>query len=149
MKIIISFLLLCSFLIINSCQNQSDKTNRTNSSGEAKKTPDLVTETTDSTFILLQGKWQSIDDAGNFLVFENTLRKEMGEGMESYDAEPFELSDKCMNESDKDSEIPAEKNKYISCHESDLCWYILELNKTTLTLSYMGRGNTLAYRRVE
>ncbi len=149
MKIITLFLLLCGILIINACQNPIDKTNRTNSSGEAQKRPDIASETLESTFDLLQGKWQSLDDENNFLIFENKLRKEIGEGMESYDIEPFTLSDKCINESDKENEVPAEKSRFISCPESDLCWYIIELNKTTLTLSYMDRGNTLAYKRIE
>ena len=37
----------------------------------------------------------------------------------------------------------------MSCKESDLCWYIVYLNKDFLTLSYIGRGNTLEYKRVK
>jgi hypothetical protein len=149
MKIKVTILLLLSFFLLNACNNPANKTNRTSSSGEAQKTPDIASETMDSTFFLLQGKWQSLDDENNFLIFENKLRKEIGEGMESYDIEPFTLSDKCINESDKENEVHAEKSRYISCPESDLCWYIIELNKTTLTLSYMSRGNTLTYKRIE
>jgi len=69
--------------------------------------------------------------------------------MKTWDNEAFVLSNKCLNESDKDNGLGLEKDKYISCMESDLCWYIVSLNKDFLTLSYMGRGNTLKYKRVK
>ena len=98
---------------------------------------------------LIQGKWQSLDDKTNFLMFDKNEKKEIGAGMENWDVEPFELSDKCLNESDKDNGIELEKDKYISCKQSDMCWYIVAVNKDFLTLSYMGRGNTLKYKRVK
>lgn len=104
-----------------------------------------------STFELLQGKWQSTDDKTNFLVFEKNHRKEANivNGKGNWDDEVFVISDKCKNETDKNEEVDAEKDKYISCAKSDLCWYILKLDDTTLSLSYMGRGNTLTYKRVK
>lgn len=97
---------------------------------------------------LLQGKWQSTDDKTNFLIFEKNKRKEIAEGMETWDIEDFILSSSCQNSSDKEKGLPKEKDKYISVGKSDLCWYIVKVNSTTLWLSYMGRGNTLAYKRV-
>ena len=52
---------------------------------------------------LLQGKWQSMEDKTNFLVFDKNERKEIAEGMEAWDIELFELSDKCLNESDEEN----------------------------------------------
>lgn len=100
---------------------------------------------------LLQGKWQSIDDKTNFLIFENNHRKEANiiKGKGDWDDEEFVLSDKCINDSDKDIELDKEKDKYISCLESDLCWYIVSIDEKTLSLSYMGRGNTLTYKKVK
>jgi hypothetical protein len=98
---------------------------------------------------LLQGKWQSTDDKTNFLVFEKNHRKEIVEGMENWDDEIFELQDHCLNESDKANNYPVEKDRYISCSESDLCWYIISLDSETLSLSYMSRGNTLTYKKVK
>jgi len=98
---------------------------------------------------LLQGKWQSINDRTNFLVFEKNQRKEISEGMDTWDIETFVLSNKCSNESDKDNGTQPENNKYISCKESDMCWYIVNINKNFLTLSFVGRGNTLKYKRVK
>lgn len=102
-----------------------------------------------STSELLQGKWQSLDDKTNFLVFDKTQRKEIAKGMKDWDIEPYSLSNKCLNESDKVMNGEPEKDKYISCLKSDMCWYIISINKDFLTLSYTGRGNTLKYKRVK
>ncbi|MBK6947758.1 MAG: hypothetical protein IPH16_06540 [Haliscomenobacter sp.] len=98
---------------------------------------------------LLQGKWQHIDDESNFLVFEGNHRKETAAGTNQWDDEIFVLSDACANPSDKANGGEPEKNRYISCIESDLCWYIIEVDKENLSLSYMGRGNTLTYKRAK
>ena len=97
---------------------------------------------------LLQGKWQHTEDTTNFLVFEGNNRKEIAEGMTDWQDEAFILSNTCSNPSNKDSGIELENDKYISCPASDLCWYIVSIDKENLTLSYMGRGNTLTYKRV-
>jgi len=98
---------------------------------------------------LLQGKWQSLDDPKSFIIFENDHRKEMYEGdAGAMDDEVFVLSDQCGNESNKNMGVEKEKDKYISCKKSDMCWYIIQLNDNTLSLSYVGRGNTLTYRKV-
>jgi hypothetical protein len=97
---------------------------------------------------LLQGKWQSMDDKTVIIMFEKNERKESRDGMKTWDKEVFELSNKCLNESDKDNEIILETDKYISC-QSDLCWYIDSIDSNFLTLRYMGRGNTLKYKRIK
>ncbi len=97
---------------------------------------------------LLQGKWQHVDDKSNYLVFEGNHRKETAGGSDQWDDELFVLSDKCANDFNKNSETEPEKDRYISCLASDLCWYILDVDQETLSLSYMGRGNTLTYKRV-
>jgi hypothetical protein len=98
---------------------------------------------------MLQGKWQSMDDKTNVIMFDQNERKESSDGMKTWDKEEFILSDKCSNESDQNNGMKLEKDKYISCKESDLCWYIVLINKDLLTLSYMGRGNTLKYKSVK
>ncbi len=98
---------------------------------------------------MLQGKWQHFEDKTNYLVFEGNHREEIAEGMDKWDDKTFILSNKCANQSDKDNGIVPEKDRYISCIESDLCWYIVDVDKENLSLSYMGRGNTLTYKRVK
>jgi len=95
---------------------------------------------------LLQGKWQSVDDEQNFLVFENNMRKEIASGMKTWQVEPFEISDKCLN---GNPGAVAENDKYIVCPESNMCWYIVSVNEHSLVLSYTDRGNTLEYRRAK
>jgi hypothetical protein len=87
-----------------------------------------LTENNSVTNQLLQGKWQAVDDKKNFLVFDKNERKETGDGS-NWDSEKYVLSNKCVNESDKENGIEPEKDKYISCVESDLCWYIVSINK--------------------
>lgn len=98
---------------------------------------------------LLQGKWQHESDSSNFLVFEDNHRKEIASGIDEWDDEVFILSNKCINETDADNGIEPETAKYISCLDSDMCWYIVSLDLENLMLSYMGRGNTLSYKRVQ
>lgn len=135
-SIIVVIALFCFSLSIG--QNKIKKTTNSNQKENISSTNDL-----------LQGKWQSIDDKKNFIVFEKNQRKEISEGMDKWDIETFVLSNKCSNESDKDNGIQLEKNKYISCKESDMCWYIVNINKNFLTLSFVGRGNALKYKRVK
>ncbi len=96
---------------------------------------------------LLQGKWQAVDDKSNFLIFEKNHRKEKSAGSD-WDDMIFVLSSSCMNESNIDESIEKETDKYISSIEEDLCWYIIELSQTKLSLAYQGRGNTLVYKKV-
>jgi hypothetical protein len=105
--------------------------------------------TVTSTKELLKGNWQSLDDKMNFIVFSDNEKKESSDGMKTWDKETFVLSNKCLNESDKDNGIEIENEKYISAKESDMCWYIVAIDKDFLTINYMGRGNTLKYKRIK
>lgn len=98
---------------------------------------------------LLQGKWQHVEDKSNYLIFENGLRKEIADGSENWDEEKYVLSNSCLNISDKENNIKTEELLFISCLNSDMCWHILSLDENNLTLSYMGRGNSLNYLRVK
>lgn len=82
----------------------------------------VVNEINKTNYEMLQGKWQSEDDKTNFLVFEKNQRKEIAEGMDAWDEEEFVLSDHCENESGHSDNSDKEKDSYISCKESDLCW---------------------------
>src|ERR1035437_4630498 len=132
--------------VSNSPKNESNQITDSFKSKKIIATPKPKKEITQkSTFELLQGKWQSMDDKTNFLIFEKNHRREANivNGKGHWDDEVFIISDNCMNTTDKNEELDKEKDKYMSCLKSDLCWYIEELDSTTLSLSYMGRGNTL------
>jgi hypothetical protein len=148
---IITALIYC--LILSSCKNDSKlkKENKHLQKTEIKtiiKTEKKVVIDT-LNFELLQGKWQSDEDKTNFLVFDKNHRKEIAKGSDGWDDEEFILSDRCMNKGNSADNEPREKDNYISCKESDLCWYILSVSSKKLTLQYMGRGNTLIYTRVK
>ena len=157
-KITIIGALVFTSVCIISCNSGSS--NKSSSSADSlalsqkmadsiKAANNISTAGLKSNLELLQGKWQSTDDTSNYIVFDKDRRKEISEGMDNWEDEQFVISDKCLNDNDKANDVPAEKDKYISCAESDLCWYIVDLNATNLTLSYMGRGNTLSYKRVQ
>jgi len=99
---------------------------------------------------LLQGTWQSLEDEASFLVIEGDRMKNYYGGMDDeLDNEVFIISDTCMNESDSESDLPEEKDRYLSNPNLDMCWYIESVDATNLILIYTAKGNTLTYRRVE
>jgi hypothetical protein len=89
---------------------------------------------------LLQGKWQSLDDKTNFLVFTKNLRKEIAAGMDSWDIEKYSLS-KGPGNSIYINQVIDNKNVSI--------WGVESLDGKKLTLVYLSRGNYLRYRRVK
>ncbi len=145
--------LILSFLVfLSACNSNSTKIDDDQTKTEAIDSTLVLNEEQKQTVTnieLLQGKWQSTEDETNFLKFENNHRMEIAEGMDEWSDETITLSDKCSNESDKLKEIKAEKDLYITSESSDMCWYIIDLNEEILTLAYMGRGNTLSYKRVK
>ena len=147
-----SLILLMSIFLLASCNKENKPTDsaaQADSSKVSESSAPQSDASTETSANLLQGKWQSTDDKTNFLVFEGTLRKETAGGTDKWDEEPFVLSDHCENDLNLKDEIKPEKDRYISCKQSDLCWYILKVDKETLSLSYMGRGNTLNYQRAK
>ena len=131
-----------------SCSSNADKSKETDLNQEVATQKDTV-QVSSSTYDLLQGKWQHSEDKTNFLIFDKFIRKEMSAGMTEWDEETYAISDHCLNDADKESVAEPEKDLYISCAESDLCWYIALLDADNLELTYMGRGNTLKYMRVK
>lgn len=99
---------------------------------------------------LLQGVWQSVDDNTNFLMFDGNERKETAGAIKNWSSEAFTLSDRCVNDMDEDlSPFEPSEGRYLSCEESDLCWYIYYVDYEYLTLIFTARGNSLRYKRVE
>ncbi|MFY0607098.1 MAG: hypothetical protein JXR10_10300 [Cyclobacteriaceae bacterium] len=92
---------------------------------------------------LLIGKWRSTDDENNFVEFTSKLRIETNTGVE--DIEEYVLSNTCAN----GEGAASKEDDYISGLKSELCWYIIAVDEEHLSLSYVGRGNTLNYSRVK
>ena len=91
---------------------------------------------------LLIGKWQSTDDENNFVEFTKDARIETYGDYE--DTERYSISNSCKN----GGEIESNEDNYISGLTSELCWYIISVDDKNLSLSYVGRGNTLNYKRI-
>ncbi len=92
---------------------------------------------------LLLGTWQSTDDENYFVEFTSKLKIENNIGVE--DIEEYTLSNTCMNGEGTESK----EDHYISGQKSELCWYIISIDEENLSLSFVGRGNTLNYRRIK
>lgn len=133
-----TLLFLVSLLFVNCGNNPNTESRDVQSS-----------DTTGSLTEKLQGKWQHEEDSTNFLVFDGQIRREIAAGMDDWDQEPYRVSDHCENVSGLNAVEEKEKDRYITCPESDLCWYIISLDDAQLSLQFIGRGNTLNYRRVK
>ncbi len=92
---------------------------------------------------LLIGKWQSTDDENNFVEFTKDARIETYGDYE--DTERYSISNSCKN----GGEIESNEDNYISGLMSELCWYIISVDDKNLSLSFVGRGNTLNYKRIK
>ena len=92
---------------------------------------------------LLIGKWQSTDDENNFVEFTKDARIETYGDYE--DIERYSISNSCKN----GGEIESNEDNYISGLMSKLCWYIISVDDKNLSLSFVGRGNTLNYKRIK
>ncbi|MCH2226024.1 MAG: hypothetical protein MK066_14745 [Crocinitomicaceae bacterium] len=97
---------------------------------------------------LLLGKWQHIDDKTNYIVFEDEYRKEIAGSASTWNQTNYILSDRCIDEMDTNNILSQEDGRFISCRDSYMCWYIVDISFEQLELSYMGRGNSLKYNRV-
>jgi len=151
-KLTLAFLLLLSLFACNTNSTKTENEQALLENKDPKDTTLVLNEEQKkdiSNLELLQGKWQSTDDETSFLKFENDHKMEIAAGMTDWVDEVFVLSDKCTNESDKNNDLKPEKDRYITSPSLDMCWYIIDLEEEILTLAYMARGNTLAYKRVK
>ena len=92
---------------------------------------------------MLIGKWQSTDDENNFVEFTKDAKIETYGDYE--DTERYSISNSCKN----GGEIESNEDNYISGWMSELCWYIISVDDKNLSLSFVGRGNTLNYKRIK
>lgn len=105
---------------------------------ESDKEPDSKTSA-------LEGNWVSTDDP------KSELQVKGNEWIETYKGEKpettkFATGDSCLA-NDKAKTNP--KGKYITVFDKDdsRCFYIVSVNDSKLELSYVGRGNTLTYKK--
>lgn len=139
--------------IFASCVNKDNKGEAAQQNIEETAPPDSLTtkpveEVKERTNLeMLQGRWQHTQDTTNYIAFDQNIYREIVIGITDWSNEQFTLSNKCTNKSDKDSNLTSSSDKYISLTGSNRCFYIIKLDSNELSLSYVGRGNTLTYKK--
>lgn len=96
-------------------------------------------------FELIQGTWQSTDDPKSHIVFASAIKKDVYNG-KVLSQTSFLISDRCKNESNISGEVAPDA--FMTLPNEDQCFYILRLDDNLLQLNYVGRGNTLTYKRI-
>ena len=94
----------------------------------------------------LQGSWQNIDDPKSKMSFKGNLWIDTYEGMKEISKNTFEINDQCANVTQQNA--PKLKDGYISIAKLKQCYKIVKVDKEYLELSYVGRGNSLKYKRI-
>ena len=101
---------------------------------------------TKTTFQLLQGTWVNVEDPRSSLVFEDSRVKNRYDGIGNDTNIRFSVGNTCSNGSNPDGS--EEVDKYISTTgDAKECYYIINLSKESLMLSFLGRGNTLTFKK--
>lgn len=93
----------------------------------------------------LIGEWQSTEDANDWLKFTKDQCFDYYIGDADLSVNQYILDYNCDGTAPAptDGEAPA----YIRLTDDDMCWYIIKVDEENLELSYVGRGNTLTYKR--
>jgi hypothetical protein len=143
-KTIIPFLLFLSLLIfaLSSCNKKTEKVITTAKDTTVKKETVKETEIKNTVF---EGTWISTEDSKSRVQVKANNWIEMYEG-EKTDTLRFAVGDSCL------ANINAKANpngKYITVFDPDgnRCFFVVNVNDAKLELSYVGRGNTLTYKK--
>ncbi|PHI19669.1 hypothetical protein CEQ90_11495 [Lewinellaceae bacterium SD302] len=92
----------------------------------------------------ISGRWQSTDDPSSVIEIEEGSYREFYGGKKV-----SESSYRMTTDCDKTDAAPGPYLKLSGDEDEDRCFYLMDLSNDVLTLSYVGRGNTLTYRRPE
>ncbi|MFZ4590613.1 MAG: hypothetical protein ACOYN6_06420 [Ignavibacteria bacterium] len=138
-------------LMLTSCGTDSKKpvTETKKDTVSQKELPkETVKETgkePDSKTSALEGNWVSTDDPKSELQVKGNEWIEIYKG-EKPETTKFATGDSCLA-NDKAKTNP--KGKYITVFDKDdsRCFYVVNVNDSKLELSYVGRGNTLTYKK--
>ena len=111
----------------------------------AKETGNETGKEQDSKISALEGNWVSTDDPASELQVKGNDWIEIYKG-EKPETTKFAAGDSCLA-NDKAKTNP--KGKYITVFDKDesRCFYIVNVSDSKLELSYVGRGNTLTYKK--
>lgn len=149
-KTFFAALVLSCLMLLNlySCKSDKPETNQKENTKKDNLVKDSTVtkkETAEQKNILLEGIWISTEDAKSSVEVKSNIWTELytGEKPESY---KFATGDTCLANSNSGSN-PAGKYITVFDSEGNRCYYIVSVNDTRLELSYVGRGNTLTYKK--
>jgi hypothetical protein len=144
--LIIVCVLTLSMTSCNSKKTVTDVKKDTVSQKELpKETLKVANKEPDSKTSALEGNWVSTDDPKSELQVKGNEWIEIYKG-EKPETTKFATGDSCLA-NDKARTNP--KGKYITVFDKDesRCFYIVSVTDSKLELSYVGRGNTLTYKK--
>lgn len=143
---------LSCLLLLNlySCKSDKDKSQTTQKEDVKNNTTvkdSTVTkkEVTEQKNTQLEGTWISTEDSKSSIEVKSNIWKELytGEKPEEF---KFATGDSCLANANSKTNP---SGKYITVFDPDgnRCFYIVSVNDSKLELSYVGRGNTLTYKK--
>lgn len=93
----------------------------------------------------LQGEWRSIEDEQSELLITAREFVYRHSGSSGLDARTYRQASFCPEEAGGYQEATDEPQRYLVLGNDEQCLYIVALSSDSLTLSNVGRGNTLHY----
>ncbi|WP_375436854.1 hypothetical protein [uncultured Hymenobacter sp.] len=99
-----------------------------------------------STYQLLQGKWQSTDDARSVIELKGHAYIDYYGG-EPLDTAEFVLAQACPSEAG--AGYLGDNERYLVEPKEAMCWEVVGVDEESLELSYTARGNSLNYRKIK
>ena len=111
----------------------------------AEAAPDNAAEATVDKADLLEGKWVSATDPNVSWTFaDGQLTEGLKGEQDRSQSGAYTISDDCLNGDGSGVKSPED---YLNLVNPDRCFFIVGLTDKELTLSYVGRGNTLRFRK--
>jgi len=141
---LIVFIIAISFAITSCGKKPETKDTSTKKDTIAKK-EEVVKKDDVVKNSVVEGNWVSTDDPKSEIQVKDSDWTEIYSG-EKPETFKFGVGDSCLaNPNAKTNE----KGKYITVFDKDdnRCFYIVNVNDSKLELSYVGRGNTLTYKK--
>jgi hypothetical protein len=146
-KIVLSLLVIVGIVsfTFTSCGTKKPVTETKKDTVSQKELPKETVKESAVNNPLLEGNWVSTDDPNSELQIKGNNWVEIYKG-EKPETTKFAIGDSCLA---NDKAIKNAKGKYITVFDKDesRCFYIVNVNDSKLELSYVGRGNTLSYKK--
>lgn len=142
-KILLSLIFVFTFSsLMVSCKLNSDKIDIQKKDTLQQKEPVRGTEIKSTP---LEGTWISADDKKYLVQIKSNEWTDFYVG-ERPEAFKFSISDSCVS---SPNEKTNNSGKYVTIFDKsgDRCYFIVNVDPLNLELSYVGRGNTLKFKK--